>query len=388
MTPSVIDECNRSLDEALKLAATDKQRRRVRHFRDTFTATRYAVGVARAKTTCDWIVAERELTPGMFCELAAKLNEAAFGREALARYIDGLTGDPTILLDGNKGRMKLDAEPMNPAYCRVASTLVTRLAREEGGKNPGLSQEALNQAMCTRYAALSEQTRAKIEEEPSAGGLAWQGFSQRVENFLNTVAIVPKRPSSPKLDGVISADEWNGAPVLTGFYAFDRRRRGTTDSPAEFQTEVRLGYDDLNLYVAYRLTESDISSLAAMYDRRDAAIWNDDSADFAIVPPDWPREKFYHYIINSRAAIYDAMDSKEWTSKLHVAPGVDEERNAWVLEIAVPWKDFGKKAESGQVWRAQFGRSDWSGGRCKPSSWAPTQDGLNNGDYMGILLFE
>ena len=323
----------------------------------------------------------------MFFELTAKLNEAAFGREALARYLEGLAGDPTILLDGNKAKWKHVAKPMNPTYCRVASALVTRLAREEGGENPHQPREALNKAMRASYVALSAETRAKTEAEPLVQGLAWKAFSQRVENFLGTVAIVPRRQTALELDGVISAREWGGAPVLTRFYAMSRR--GSTDTPAEFQTEVRLSYDDHNLYVAYRLKEADIGNLATMYDKRDATVWNDDSADFAIVPPDWPNEKFYHYIINAKGVVYDDLGGgKEWNSKLRLAPGLDKQASAWVLEIAVPWKDFGRKPESGQVWRAQFGRSDWHGGKCTPSSWAPTQGGLNNGDYMGILLFE
>ncbi|MBT4819051.1 MAG: hypothetical protein HON70_25310, partial [Lentisphaerae bacterium] len=133
---------------------------------------------------------------------------------------------------------------------------------------------------------------------------------------------------------------------------------------------------------------ADVNNRAAVYDKRDAAVWNDDSADFAIVPPKWPKDKFYHYIINAKAAVYDAMDGKQWNSKLRVATGIDEQGNSWILEIAIPWQDFSRTPEPGQVWRAQFGRSDWSDGKCEPSSWAPTQGGLNNGDYMGIMLFE
>jgi hypothetical protein len=390
MTPAVIEECSRHLDDALEQAGTDVQRRRVAFFRDAFVLTRYGAVVAVAERTCADVARERELTPGMFQELLAKLNETAYGREALVRYVDRLSGDPRFLLNAASYKLKYAPAAMDPLFSRLASTLVARLARQAAAETSGRSAEEFTAAVRAGYAALTAASRAAVEQDVAAGGPAWRGFDATAGNFLAAVATVPRRQRPPTIDGTISADEWSGSPVLTGFREVGSRRTDGTGPLPEvgFQSEVRLGYDDQALYVAYRLTEENVANLTAVYDREDAAIWNDDSADFAILPPDTAGDAFCHYIANARAAVYDARAGAEWDGTATVKAGVEAPSNAYVVEVAIPWKDFGRKAESGQVWRAQFGRNDWRSGKCTPSSWAPASNGLNNSDTMGILLFE
>jgi len=42
----------------------------------------------------------------------------------------------------------------------------------------------------------------------------------------------------------------------------------------------------------------------------------------------------------------------------------------------------------GEVWCAQFARINNEGSRLHLSCWAPTPKGINNTDYLGVLLFE
>jgi len=218
--------------------------------------------------------------------------------------------------------------------------------------------------------------------------LAWERFNKQLNNFLAASVVVPKRQTAPKLDGMLSAGEWDAAPILTGFYAMGRR--GSLDHKAKFQTEVRLGYDDQSLYVAYRLAEKDVNHLASTYDKRDGKVWRDDSADFTILPPGTPKDKACQFVVNPQGAVFDRIvdGDASWNSKFTLKTGVDKGSHAWVLEMAIPLTDFGKPPESGQVWRAQFGRSDWTGGKNSASSWAPVHGNLCDTDYMGILLFE
>lgn len=382
ITPVVLAECRRHLDDALAMAATEKQRQRVEHFRKAFLYTKYAAQFAFATRDCALMARERELTPGMFAELVARLNEAAFSREALAQYLEErMRGDPTMLCDGGK---KASVKPIEPLYCKVASTLTVRLARELDGAE---SQDSFTAALRDRYGALRESMLARLEEEPLRQGLAWEAFSRRVDNFLGASTVVPRRTDAPVLDGRLSAGEWDAAPVLTGFFAFSRQ--GSLDDPAEHQTEVRLGYDDRALYVAYRLIEKDVNHLLAMVDQRDGTVWRDDSADFTILPPSAVVDRGRQYILNSKGAVFDRIgDDTSWDSAFTMRSGVDEETSAWVLELAIPWSDFGREPVPGEVWRAQFGRSDWQSGTCKASSWAPVQGNLGDTDYLGILLFE
>ncbi|MDP6110260.1 MAG: hypothetical protein QGG53_00205, partial [Planctomycetota bacterium] len=68
--------------------------------------------------------------------------------------------------------------------------------------------------------------------------------------------------------------------------------------------------------------------------------------------------------------------------------GKDEKTGTWILEMAIPWRDFGRAPESGTVWRAQFGRIQPLAGKEELSCWAPSPEGFNNADYLGVLLFE
>jgi hypothetical protein len=385
VNPVVLDECSRALDEALSLAATDKERRRIEHFRKAFEFTRRAYSVERGKSDCGRMALERDLTPGMFLELTARLNEAAFAREALAQYMkERMIGDLIMFLDGGAKR---EVKPIEPLYSQIASTLTVRLAREVlKGAQP--SPAAFTTGLQERYAALNKDALAKIGEQPSYQGLAWERFNKQLNNFLAASVVVPKRQAAAVLDGTLSAGEWDAASVLTGFYAYGAQ--GSLDTKAKFQTEVRLGYDEKALYVAYRLIEQDVNHLASTYDQRDGKVWRDDSADFTILPPEMPKDKGRQYVVNPQGAVFDRIVDGDaaWNSKLSLKPGVDQKSNAWVVEMAIPWEDFGKKPESGQVWRAQFGRSDWTAGKCNASSWAPVYGNLCNTDYMGILLFE
>ena len=80
--------------------------------------------------------------------------------------------------------------------------------------------------------------------------------------------------------------------------------------------------------------------------------------------------------------------SSFWESGFTVKTGREPDANRWTLEMEIPWTDFGRKPASGEVWRAQFGRNDVTGIQYQGSCWAPTSEGLNNADYLGVLLFE
>jgi hypothetical protein len=386
ITPVLIEKCSLFLDEALALADNEKDRKRVEHFRKSFTATQYAASYEYARKTCERIARERDLLPGLPIELLGKLNEAAFAREAFGQYLDyQMKGDPQqLLVSGAKAGCR--PKPLKPVVCRIASILATRLAKEQAA-DPGSSQEEFKAGVKARLAQLKRGLEKKLAETPALAGMVKDEFLKRLDGFTDKMVIVPKRDTAPALDGRISAGEWDDAPVLSGFYQL--AGGATLDKQAGYQTEVRLGYDDKALYIACKLYEEDVKNLTAVYELRDGKVWRDDCIDFSILPPNTPNDKYYQFIVNPNGAVFDQIGrNSSWHSKLKVKPGIDSGAGAWILEIAIPWEDFGRKAESGNIWRAQFGRSDWKSGRGKYSAWTQVIGSLGNGDYMGILLFE
>lgn len=215
-------------------------------------------------------------------------------------------------------------------------------------------------------------------------------FKEKALNFLNSSALVP-RMRAPKLDGIVGQDEWKGSATLVGFKQCLRGK----GKPLYGETTVRVGYDETALYLAFECEEN-VKELIVRCTGRDTGVWDDDSVDFVILPPGVPQDGFFHFIINAKGALYDARGkgagSAEWNGEVRIAVGRVAERNVWTLEVSIPWKDFGKKPESGEVWRAQFGRINPYGTgdvtSTEFSSWSPTATGFNNAPlYLGVLLF-
>jgi len=159
------------------------------------------------------------------------------------------------------------------------------------------------------------------------------------------------------------------------------------------KTRVRVGYDDKALYIGY-ICEDDVANLVTRYDKNDASVWRDDSIDFVILPTGVSKDDFYHFIINSIGACWDGIgQSNSWDGDERIAVGKNRPPNTWTVEVAIPWPTLGRKPVPGEIWRAQFGRTNTgnTGGRVEDmdfSGWSPSDAGFNNADSLGILLFK
>jgi len=83
--------------------------------------------------------------------------------------------------------------------------------------------------------------------------------------------------SPVEIDGRLDDLLWQGCEVLAGFVTSDAQHK------AEFPTEVRLVYDDDNLYVSFRCSEPNLNGLVINAKRRDQGnICDDDSVEIFI----------------------------------------------------------------------------------------------------------
>lgn len=380
VTPGTVRRCCACLDEALALANNDTVRQRIEHVRKTFRMVEY---FTLREAVYNGLDAEQHLTPPTFLELVDNLNRLEFATYALRSYIRTHIRDD--LLTYARGWPGL--VPMNVYYCELGSRIAAALAREEVADAAPESQADLTASLNARFEMLGKEVVGAGEVRQ---GPAWQPFSERLQNYLLATAYVPRLKPAPAVDGRVLPAEWQQTPVLTGFYVLGRK--ASLPDKAEYQTQVRLGYDDNALYVAYTLAEADLGALADRHDKHDSGVWQDDCADFAILPAGTGKEDFLHYIVNPRGVCYDAKGagggSSLWKSGFTVKTGREPDANRWTLEMAIPWSDFGRRPTSGEVWRAQFGRNDVTGIHYQGSCWAPTSEGLNNADYLGVLLFE
>ena len=134
-----------------------------------------------------------------------------------------------------------------------------------------------------------------------------------------------------RVDGDLTDEVWQKAPVITGF----KQRDPQDGAPATFETEARLAYDDNALYVAVQATDPDPGKIIGLRTRRDEGS-----------PSDWirvvvdsfhDRRSGYEFAVNPAGVKQDSY----WFNDSNSDSGWDA-----VWDVAVVRSDRG--------WRAEF----------------------------------
>ena len=150
--------------------------------------------------------------------------------------------------------------------------------------------------------------------------------------------------SAIRLDGELTEEVWQRAPLVTGF----RQRDPHEGAPATFETEARVAYDGTALYVAVQARDPDPSRIVGIRTRRDEQS-----------PSDWIRiivdsfhdkRSAYEFAVNPAGVKADAY----WFNDTNVDTGWDA-----VWDVAV--------SRNEQGWRAEF-RVPFSQLRFNPSA--------------------
>ncbi len=135
--------------------------------------------------------------------------------------------------------------------------------------------------------------------------------------------------------------------------------------PATKQTEVKLTYDDKNLYIFYKCIEPKAKFLIARVKEKDGPIWNDDCVELFISPS---FGKTYHLIINSIGSLYDSeievndqtirgyVTNISYDSHARVKTYID--KDYWSVEISIPFRSLNSSPVSGTYWKINFARED------------------------------
>ena len=152
----------------------------------------------------------------------------------------------------------------------------------------------------------------------------------------------------PELDGAL--DEWTDPPTVSEFERFGR------DGALTQQTRVWIGYDQTALYLAFRCAEDRMEQLRASVVEPDGAVWEDD--DVAIfLDPDASRGTFYQFEINPSGTVYDSFNNdRSWNSS--ALARTRRGKDAWTLEVAIPWSALGAVPRPGSRWGINLGRQE------------------------------
>jgi hypothetical protein len=185
----------------------------------------------------------------------------------------------------------------------------------------------------------------------------------------------------PTIDGRLDDPAWAAAPMATDFV----QRMPDVGSPASERTEVRVLYDDQNIYVGVRLNDSRPDSIVAPLARRGQSPYSD---WFSVGLDTYhDRQTAFVFAVNPRGVKRDQRISNDrsvdpdWDGVWDVATRIDA--NGWTAELRIPLSqlrfqvadaaggqdDHGAGAEA-SPWGINFSRT--IARRDELSHWSPT----------------
>jgi len=166
-----------------------------------------------------------------------------------------------------------------------------------------------------------------------------------------------KKISRPlTLDGNLNESAWKQAAPATGFIQTEPRE----GAPPTEQTEVRVLYDDQNLYFGIWCYDKNPDKIVANQMRRDAELRNDDYFEVIIDTFHDHRNAFY-FATNSLGAQLDSVIRDEGANINRNWDGIwsvraQRNKQGWFAEMAIPFYTLRFKAGQVQTWGINFGR--------------------------------
>ncbi len=159
-----------------------------------------------------------------------------------------------------------------------------------------------------------------------------------------------------EVNGSLDEPSWKKAPVTNEF----TQREPQEGQPATEQTEVRILYDDTNLYIGLVCFDSQADKIVANEMRRDVDLQDNDYFQIMIDSFHDHRNAFY-FIINPLGAKRDGLIRDDGTNINWDWDGIWITRarrttEGWTAEIAIPFYTLRFRKDSNQTWGINFGR--------------------------------
>ncbi|MFT5089277.1 MAG: hypothetical protein ACI906_002894 [Candidatus Latescibacterota bacterium] len=168
---------------------------------------------------------------------------------------------------------------------------------------------------------------------------------------------VTRTQTPPQIDGSIDDPVWEQAEVVSAFTQRDPIEGG----PASERTEVRLLFDDQQLYVAFRNLDSAPEKIVANQMRRDANLSENDNVSLILDPYNDRRGGFF-FSTNALGAQRDALLANEGRSRndaWNCVWTVRARRDSlgWTAEMAIPFNQLRYAEQQETVWGINIGRT-------------------------------
>jgi hypothetical protein len=149
---------------------------------------------------------------------------------------------------------------------------------------------------------------------------------------------VTRTTAAPKIDGVLDDAAWAQlAPMPTGRWKSYNPNRGD-DMPDEFKTDLRVTYDDRNIYFAFHCFDNEPGRIRTTVAKRDAAF----SDDWIAISLDsaGTGQAAYHLFSNPSASQMDALNTsasgEQFDADMVWFSGAATTADGYVVELQVP----------------------------------------------------
>lgn len=197
-------------------------------------------------------------------------------------------------------------------------------------------------------------------------------------------AVAVRRTAPPGSAWSVGDPDWYRAPV-SELAVRMYNDAGVVANP----TQVRLSYDDANLYIWYSCSDPDPDSLQAVLTEPDSRVWDDESVELTI-DPGHNHEFYYHFAVNCIGTRYGAeMVSPFWNGRWDVSTHRDPD--GWLAQFTLPFKTLGISPHSGDVTGINFIRTSYADadrGDRQTSIWQKIPQWTLRPAYFGHLRFE
>ena len=149
---------------------------------------------------------------------------------------------------------------------------------------------------------------------------------------------VPRAPQPPKIDGVLDDAAWTQiAPMPTGQWVSYNPNRGD-NMPDIYKTEVRVAYDDRNVYFAFDCFDNEPDKIRSNVAKRDSSFsddWIAISLDSAATG-----QSAYHLFSNPSASQMDALNTsasgEQFDADMVWFSGAKKTADGYIVEVQIP----------------------------------------------------
>jgi len=191
---------------------------------------------------------------------------------------------------------------------------------------------------------------AQVGEAQAAPGSA-RGVIQDLDAASRPAARAVRASSQIEINGVLDDPAWAAAQVIDEF----TQQKPFTGHPASERTEVRIVFDDTNLYIGAEMFDSDPDGLVIATLQRDPNTRDGDAFGFSF-DTFKDGKSAVSFFVNPGGAVRDVqtgddgrINNAAWDAAYDLRTRVHEQ--GWTMEMAIPWSQLRfDGTKDAQVW--------------------------------------